>query len=119
VVLTSRKFAIMLGMVTAASLLYLAGFIPIYFFVQDSPNPPVGRDLEHALFVVAGFAMAAYMVCSVLFLAHAVGCYPGGMAGRFGWIIAIIFASPIAMIFYWPMVIWRPHRRARTTRTTA
>ena len=104
----SRSTAISLGLATAFPLLYLCGFIPFFFFLQDSPNPPAGRTTEHVLFVVAGFAMAAYFVDYLFYLIHVVARYPGSALRKVGWALAFVLAGPFAMAVYWPINIWRP-----------
>ena len=97
-----------LGLLTALPLLYLGGFIPLFFFLQDSPNPPVGRAAEHVLFVMAGFAMALYFIDQLLYLVHVVARYRGSTARKVGWLAAVIVLAPIAMVVYWFLNVREP-----------
>jgi bacteriorhodopsin len=97
----SRSATLWLGLATAFPVIYLAGFIPIFFFLQDSPNPPVGRDMEHVLFLIAGFAMASYFVAFLGYLVHSVACYRGGIIRKVAWTLGFIVAGPFAMVPYW------------------
>jgi hypothetical protein len=99
----SRSATIWLGLATALPLLYLAGFIPIFFILQDSPNPLVGRGMEHTLFVIAGFAMAIYFVVELVYLVHVVAVYRGNALRKVAWTVGFVLASPLAMIAYWIM----------------
>jgi hypothetical protein len=107
----SRSTTLVLGVASAASVLYLLGFIPLLFLAQDSANPPVGTELEHGLLVLAGFAMFTYAVCELCFLVHALFGHGGSLLRRFGWALAIVATGPVAMAFYWRSALWPALRR--------
>jgi hypothetical protein len=106
----SRSATNLIGLGTAGSLLYLAAFIPIYFFYQDSPNPPIGPNGEKFLAIGALQAMAIYVVVYVFYLAHLFGVYPGSASRRFWWFIAFFWLTPAAMVIYWTVNLRAAHR---------
>jgi hypothetical protein len=103
----SRSAAIWLGLVTAFPLLYLGGFIPLFFYLQDSPNPPAGPETEHLLYIVAGFAMATFFLVVLIYLFHVFACYRGSALRKAGWLLALVVAAPVAMVAYWVINLWR------------
>jgi hypothetical protein len=103
----SRSATIWLGLATAFPLLYLGGFIPLFFFLQDSANPPAGPETEHILYIVAGFAMAIYFVVVLIYLFHVFACYRGSALRKAGWLLALVLAGPVAMVAYWVVNLWR------------